>query len=177
MRKTTILLCFTLALVVVIGSGCTASDYTIGANELFNSSDSAAGQTSEPTSDVDNLTLPDLNDPVDPLLDLTVKIKKKSTKNKIIIYDTLVFEPDGKFIVFDVQVKNRGSQPVKFYLKDFSAADKSGNEYVPTALAGSSYLNTYEVLNPKAKYKTKIIFDVARGTKKINLKFNGGDVK
>jgi len=171
MRKTTILLCFSMILVFMVG--CTASDYTMGATGLFDSPEPAIA-SDDISSDLDT---PTAEPEQDPLSDLSVKIKKTSSKNKIIIYDTLVFEPDGKFIVFDVQVKNSGSSPVKFYLKDFSASDKGGNEYVPTALTGSAYLTTYEVLNPKQKYKTKIIFDVSRGTKKINLKFNGGDVK
>lgn len=152
MRKIVILLCFAL---IISLSGCIPYDPPV-------TSDSMEISTPEPEKD--------------PLDDLTVKIKKVDTKKKIVLNDVFFFKPDGKFITFDVQMKNNGSDPVKFYLTDFSAEDSNGNTYAPTCLNGTNYLTVYEVINPNSKYKTLVAFDVSRDTDNIKLKFNGSDV-
>ena len=113
----------------------------------------------------------------DPLDDLSVKIKGVDTKKKIVLNDVFFFKPDGKFTTFNIQMKNNGSDPVKFYLTDFSAEDSDGNTYAPTCLNGTGYLTVYDVINPNSKYKTLIAFDVSPKTKELSLKFNEKEIK
>lgn len=74
-------------------------------------------------------------------------------------------EADGQFIVIDVSMENRGSEPVDISSNQFKLVDGEGNTYEPDTDAMITVDNSvvFEELSPDVSQDGVVVFDVPSG--------------
>lgn len=112
---------------------------------------------------------------------LKLKVTSATEKTKLIHNNVYYSEPDsgGKFIVVNITIKNTGKNSSHIESNDFNLQDTDGSKYVPTDIIVSDDYLIYDVINPKMKLDTKIVFQVPKKTRlaKLKLLYHSDDKK